>query len=144
MQAQSIVVALAGMKGIQLELNVNKAQLIEPSRSTTSSFDANEIRFSQNTVSQTITASTAAIQGLAGGDIAKALAGASAPYLAEVIHRQTTSADGEVNKTANLMAHAVVNAALSLAKGENALAGASSAVTACCIALPVPKVAFAF
>ncbi|WP_241584928.1 VENN motif pre-toxin domain-containing protein [Rosenbergiella epipactidis] len=52
------------------------------------------------------------------------------PYLAEVIHRQTTSADGEVNIPANLMAHAVVNAALSLAKGENALAGASSAVTA--------------
>ncbi|WP_348635154.1 VENN motif pre-toxin domain-containing protein [Rosenbergiella epipactidis] len=81
-------------------------------------------------IQQAITASTAAIQGLAGGDVAKALAGASAPYLAEVIHRQTTSADGEVNKTANLMAHAVVNAALSLAKGENALAGASSAVTA--------------
>ncbi|WP_244986341.1 VENN motif pre-toxin domain-containing protein [Rosenbergiella epipactidis] len=81
-------------------------------------------------IQQAITASTAAIQGLAGGDIAKALAGASAPYLAEVIHRQTTSADGEVNIPANLMAHAVVNAALSLAKGENALAGASSAVTA--------------
>ncbi|WP_241597618.1 VENN motif pre-toxin domain-containing protein [Rosenbergiella epipactidis] len=81
-------------------------------------------------IQQAITASTAAIQGLAGGDIAKALAGASAPYLAEVIHRQTSTADGEVNKTANLMAHAVVNAALSLAKGENALAGASSAVTA--------------
>ncbi|WP_241613744.1 VENN motif pre-toxin domain-containing protein [Rosenbergiella epipactidis] len=81
-------------------------------------------------IQRAITASTAAIQGLAEGDVAKALAGASAPYLAEVIHRQTTSADGEVNKTANLMAHAVVNAALSLAKGENALAGASSAVTA--------------
>ncbi|WP_338110737.1 VENN motif pre-toxin domain-containing protein [Rosenbergiella nectarea] len=129
MQAQSIVVALAGMKGIQLELNVNKAQLIKPSRSTTSSFDANEIRFSQNTVSQTITASTAAIQGLAGGDLAKALAGGAAPYLAQEIHKRTII-DGEVNKTANLMAHAVVNAALSLAKGENALAGASSAVTA--------------
>jgi len=37
---------------------------------------------------------------------------------------------GEDNKAANLMAHAVVNAALSLAKGENALAGASSAATA--------------
>ena len=81
-------------------------------------------------IQRAITASTASIQGLAGGDIAKALAGASAPYLAKVIHRQTTSADGEVNKTANLMAHAVVNAALSLAEGENALAGASSAVTA--------------
>lgn len=66
---------------------------------------------------QAITAATAAIQGLAGGDIAKALAGGAAPYLAEVIHRQTTSADEGVNKSANLMAHAVVNAALSLAKG---------------------------
>jgi len=77
-------------------------------------------------IQQAITASTAAIQGLAGGDIAKALAGGAAPYLATVIKKTV----GEDNKTANLMAHAVVNAALSLAKGENALAGASSAVTA--------------
>jgi len=77
-------------------------------------------------IQQAITASTAAIQGLAGGDIAKALAGGAAPYLATVIKKTV----GEDNKAANLMAHAVVNAALSLAKGENALAGASSAVTA--------------
>ena len=80
-------------------------------------------------IQQAITASTAAIQGLAGGDIAKALAGGAAPYLAEEIHKRTTTGD-KVNIPANLMAHAVVNAALSLAKGENALAGASSAVTA--------------
>ncbi len=49
--------------------------------------------------------------------------------MAEEIHKLTTSGD-KVNIPANLMAHAVVNAALSLAKGENALAGASSAVTA--------------
>ncbi|WP_338327874.1 VENN motif pre-toxin domain-containing protein [Rosenbergiella epipactidis] len=79
-------------------------------------------------IQQAITASTAAIQGLAGGDIAKALAGGAAPYLAEEIHKRTTTGD-KVNIPANLMAHAVVNAALSLAKGENALAGASSAVT---------------
>ncbi|WP_338328083.1 VENN motif pre-toxin domain-containing protein [Rosenbergiella nectarea] len=80
-------------------------------------------------IQQAITASTAAIQGLAGGDVAKALAGGAAPYLAEEIHKRTTTGD-KVNIPANLMAHAVVNAALSLAKGENALAGASSAVTA--------------
>jgi len=83
---------------------------------------------------QAITASTAAIQGLAGGDIAKALAGGAAPYLAEEIHKRTITGD-KVNIPANLMAHAVVNAALSLAKGENALAGASSAVTAEAIGL---------
>ncbi|EPI9178114.1 hypothetical protein ACTD2Z_004460, partial [Yersinia enterocolitica] len=33
---------------------------------------------------QSVQTATAAIQGLAGGDMAKALAGASAPYLAEV------------------------------------------------------------
>ncbi|WP_174851208.1 hypothetical protein, partial [Yersinia artesiana] len=38
---------------------------------------------------QGVQAATAAIQGLAGGDMAKALAGASAPYLAEVIHNMT-------------------------------------------------------
>ena len=63
---------------------------------------------------------------MAGGDIAEALAGGAAPYLATVIKKTV----GEDNKAAHLMAHAVVNAALSLAKGENALAGASSAVTA--------------
>ncbi|WP_338327876.1 hypothetical protein [Rosenbergiella epipactidis] len=63
------------------------------------------------------------------GDIAKALAGGAAPYLAEEIHKRTITGD-KVNIPANLMAHAVVNAALSLEKGENALAGASSAVTA--------------
>jgi len=77
-------------------------------------------------IQQAITAATAAIQGLAGGDIAEALAGGAAPYLATVIKKTV----GEDNKAAHLMAHAVVNAALSLAKGENALAGASSAVTA--------------
>ncbi|WP_439127172.1 VENN motif pre-toxin domain-containing protein [Rosenbergiella epipactidis] len=80
-------------------------------------------------IQQAITASTAAIQGLAGGDITKVLAGGAAPYLAEEIHKRTITGD-KVNIPANLMAHAVVNAALSLAKGENALAGASSAVTA--------------
>ncbi|EEP93515.1 hypothetical protein yaldo0001_34210, partial [Yersinia aldovae ATCC 35236] len=38
---------------------------------------------------QGLQAATAAIQGLAGGDMAKALAGASAPYLAEVIKKST-------------------------------------------------------
>ncbi|CAI1056545.1 hemagglutinin repeat-containing protein [Serratia fonticola] len=78
---------------------------------------------------QGIQAATAAIQGLAGGDMAKALAGASAPYLAEVIHKMTTSADGKtVNTEANLMAHAVLGAVTSAINGNSALAGASGAV----------------
>ncbi|EMS7105120.1 VENN motif pre-toxin domain-containing protein [Yersinia enterocolitica] len=77
---------------------------------------------------QGVQAATAAIQGLAGGDMAKALAGASAPYLAEVIHNMTTDANGKVNVEANLMAHAVLGAVVAQVNGNSALAGASGAV----------------
>uniref|UniRef100_UPI001643DFA7 hemagglutinin repeat-containing protein n=1 Tax=Yersinia alsatica TaxID=2890317 RepID=UPI001643DFA7 len=78
---------------------------------------------------QAAQAATAAIQGLAGGDMAKALAGASAPYLAEVIHNMTTDpVTGKVNTEANLMAHAVLGAVMAQVNGNSALAGASGAV----------------
>jgi filamentous hemagglutinin len=78
---------------------------------------------------QGIQAATAAIQGLAGGDMAKALAGASAPYLAEVIHKMTTDpVTNKVNTEANLMAHAVLGAVTAAINGNSALAGASGAV----------------
>ncbi|EKN4841141.1 VENN motif pre-toxin domain-containing protein, partial [Yersinia enterocolitica] len=64
---------------------------------------------------QSVQAATAAIQGLAG---------ASAPYLAEVIHNMTTDANGKVN----LMAHAVLGAVMAQVNGNSALAGASGAV----------------
>ncbi|WP_186008519.1 VENN motif pre-toxin domain-containing protein, partial [Yersinia intermedia] len=77
---------------------------------------------------QGIQAATAAVQGLAGGDMAKALAGASAPYLAEVIHNMTTDpVTGKVNTEANLMAHAVLGAVVAQVNGNSALAGASGA-----------------
>jgi len=74
-------------------------------------------------VQQAIQAAIAAVQGLAGGDITKALAGASAPYLATVVKNTV----GEDNQAANLMAHAAINAALALAKGDNAAVGAAGA-----------------
>ncbi|WP_181952664.1 cytidine deaminase-like fold-containing protein, partial [Yersinia canariae] len=79
---------------------------------------------------QGIQAATAAVQGLAGGDMAKALAGASAPYLAEVIHNMTLdpTRKGGVNTEANLMAHAVLGAVVAQVNGNSALAGASGAV----------------
>ncbi len=70
---------------------------------------------------QGVQAATAAIQGLAGGDMAKALAGASAPYLAEVIHNMTTDSNGKVNIEANLMAHAVLGAVMAQVNGNSAL-----------------------
>ncbi|EGJ6446976.1 filamentous hemagglutinin N-terminal domain-containing protein [Escherichia coli] len=77
-----------------------------------------------------IQAATAAVQGLAGGNLSAALAGGAAPYLAEVVKTMTTDpVTGEVNKAANVAAHAVVNAALAVAQGNNALAGAAGAAT---------------
>lgn len=67
---------------------------------------------------------TAALQGLAGGDIGTAAAGAAAPYLANTIKRMT-----EGNEQARLMAHALLGAVVAQAQGNAAAAGAAGAVT---------------
>lgn len=78
---------------------------------------------------QGLQAATAAVQGLAGGDMAKAIAGGATPYLAEAIHNMTTDpVTGKVNTEANLMAHAVVGAVVAQINGNSALSGASGAV----------------
>ena len=63
-------------------------------------------------VQQAIQAATAAVQGLAGGDIAKAIAGGSAPYIANIIGSSGMDDAGKV------LAHAAVNAALAAAQGK--------------------------
>ncbi|WP_275268763.1 VENN motif pre-toxin domain-containing protein [Pantoea ananatis] len=84
-----------------------------------------------SSLQQGIQAATAAVQGLAGGDFKAALAVGSAPYLAELINKNTTitGPDGKemVNTAANLMAHAVVVAAIAKAQGNSALSGAGGA-----------------
>ncbi len=70
-------------------------------------------------------AATAAVQGLAGGNMGAALTGASAPYLAGVIKQSTGD-----NPAANTMAHAVLGAVTAYASGNHALAGAAGAATA--------------
>lgn len=77
-------------------------------------------------VQQGIQAATAAVQGLAGGDIAAALANGAAPYLAEVIGHKMGIDD---NPEAKAVAHAIVGAALAAAQGQNAAAGAAGAAT---------------
>ncbi|MCS3608506.1 EndoU domain-containing protein [Erwinia rhapontici] len=75
-------------------------------------------------VQQGIQAATAVVQGLAGGDIAAAIANGSAPYLAEAIgHRMGI----DNNPEAKAVAHAIVGAALAAAQGQNAAAGATGA-----------------
>ncbi|MEB7540145.1 hemagglutinin repeat-containing protein [Pantoea anthophila] len=76
-------------------------------------------------VQQAISAVTAAVQGLSGGNVAQAVSGAASPYLAEQIHKLT-----EGNPEANLMAHAVVGAVAAQASGNSALTGAAGAATA--------------
>ena len=65
---------------------------------------------------------TAALQGLAGGDIGSALAGASAPYVANLIKHAT-----EGNNAARIMAQAVLGAVVAKVQGNSALAGGAGA-----------------
>ena len=68
-----------------------------------------------------IQAATAALQGLAGGNVAGALAGASAPELAHLI--KSTEDDPAVNT----LAHAILGGAVAVLQGNNAAAGAMGA-----------------
>ncbi|WP_277423990.1 VENN motif pre-toxin domain-containing protein [Pectobacterium atrosepticum] len=77
-------------------------------------------------IRQGIMAVSAAVQGLAGGNVAQAIAGAAAPYLAAEIKKATTDANDNVNIVANAVAHAVPVAE---ASGNSALAGAAGAAT---------------
>ncbi|MEB6579190.1 contact-dependent inhibition toxin CdiA [Enterobacter quasiroggenkampii] len=70
-----------------------------------------------------ITAATAAIQALAGGDIKAAIAGGAAPYIANAI----ANAIPETDLKGRVLAHAVVNAALAAASGRDAASAAAGA-----------------
>ncbi|OKP28315.1 hemagglutinin repeat-containing protein [Serratia fonticola] len=65
---------------------------------------------------------TAALQGLAGGNISQALAGGLSPYAAEQIKKYTGT-----NETANALAHAVWGAIAAQVSGNSAAAGAAGA-----------------
>ncbi len=71
---------------------------------------------------QAAQAVTAAVQGLAGGNIGQALVGASAPYLAETIKKMTAG-----NEEARIMAHAVLGALTASVQGASAAGGAAGA-----------------
>ncbi|EOY3255293.1 contact-dependent inhibition effector tRNA nuclease [Escherichia coli] len=70
-----------------------------------------------------IQAATAAIQGLAGGNLAGALAGTSAPELAHLL--KSTEKDPAVNA----IAHAILGGAVAAMQGNNVAAGAAGAAT---------------
>ncbi|WP_435951791.1 hemagglutinin repeat-containing protein [Dryocola sp. BD626] len=70
-------------------------------------------------------AATGVLQGLAGGDIAAAIAGGAAPYLAQQIKKQV----GEENRAANAVAHAILGGVVAELQGRSAGAGAAGAAT---------------
>ncbi|EIY2731048.1 hemagglutinin repeat-containing protein, partial [Escherichia coli] len=70
-----------------------------------------------------IQAATAALQGLASGNMAGALAGASAPELAHLL--KSTEKDPAVNA----IAHAILGGAVAAMQGNNVAAGAAGAAT---------------
>jgi filamentous hemagglutinin len=128
-QAADIARTQGDINGLKAAKEKYPDKTAEQLRETKEYKDAMKQYGTGSSLQQGIQAATAAIQGLTGGDMAKALAGASAPYLAEVIHNMTTSADGKtVNTEANLMAHAVLGAVTAAVNGNSALAGASGAV----------------
>ncbi|EER0917501.1 Contact-dependent inhibitor A, partial [Escherichia coli] len=70
-----------------------------------------------------IQAATAALQGLAGGNLAGALAGASAPELAHLLKST------EKYPAVNAIAHAILGGAAAAMQGNNVAAGAAGAAT---------------
>ncbi|WP_082691218.1 hemagglutinin repeat-containing protein [Enterobacter genomosp. O] len=79
-----------------------------------------------STIQRGIQAATAALQGLAGGDIAGALAGASAPELANYIGHGMGIDD---NAAAKAIAHAILGGTVAALQGNSAAAGAAGAAT---------------
>lgn len=65
---------------------------------------------------------TAAVQGLAGGNLQAAISGAAAPYLANTIKQMAGD-----NDQARIMAQAVLGAVVAKAQGNSAAAGATGA-----------------
>ncbi len=86
-----------------------------------------------------IQAATAALQGLAGGNIAGALAGASAPELANFIGHNAGIND---NDAAKAIAHAILGGVTAALQGNNAAAGAVGAVSGELIAGAIAKVLY--
>nr|WP_221810626.1 hemagglutinin repeat-containing protein [Enterobacillus tribolii] len=78
---------------------------------------------------------TGILTGLAGGDIGKVLAGASAPYLAAEIKKQL----GNDNPAASAMAHAVVGGIIAELQGNRTASGAAGAVGGELAALAIMK-----
>lgn len=83
-----------------------------------------------------IQAATAALQGLAGGNIGGALAGASAPELANIIGHHAGIDD---NTAAKAIAHAILGGVTAALQGNSAAAGAAGAASSELVATAIAR-----
>ncbi|SFC76634.1 VENN motif pre-toxin domain-containing protein [Pragia fontium] len=98
---------------------------------------------------QAIQSANAALQGVIGGNIGAAAAGASAPYLAQAVKNladQNFPIDKEHPNNANLIAkvigHAIVGAVVAQTSGNDALSGALGGSSGELIAMTIAKERF--
>jgi filamentous hemagglutinin len=120
------------LEAAKKELGPLKANATEKERDAylaalknTDSYKTEQAKFGTGSdIQRGIQAATAALQGLAGGNIAGALAGASAPELAHLL--KATEKDPAVNT----IAHAILGGAVAMVQGNSAAAGAAGAASA--------------
>ena len=79
-------------------------------------------------IQMAVRAVTGVLQGIATGNVGQAVVGGLSPYANKLIKEATTDQSGQVNKEANLMAHALLGAIEAYATGNHAGAGAAGAV----------------
>ncbi len=80
-------------------------------------------------IQMAVRAVTGVLQGIATGNVGQAVVGGLSPYANKLIKEATTDQSGQVNKEANLMAHALLGAVEAYATGNHVVAGAAGAVS---------------
>ena len=122
-QAMDIARTQGDIKGLEVAKDKHPGMNVDELRKTPE-YKAEMQKYGTGSdIQQGLQAATAALQGLAGGDMAAALAGGAAPYLAEQIKLQV----GEDNVAANAIAHAVLGGVVAELQGRDAGAGAAGA-----------------
>ncbi|HIE9290126.1 TPA: hemagglutinin repeat-containing protein [Klebsiella variicola subsp. variicola] len=121
-QAADIARAQGQINALEAARKVHPAMSAEQLKETQTYKDEQAKYGTGSDIQRGIQAATAALQGLAGGDIAGALAGASAPELANLIGHGSGLSDG-----AAVVAHAILGGAVAALQGNSAAAGAAGA-----------------
>lgn len=123
-QAADIARTQGELNALEEARKVYPDKTVEELKETQTWRDAQAEYGTGSDVQRGIQAATAALQGMAGGDAGAALAGTSAPYLANIIGHDLGLSD-----EAALIAHAILGGAAAAMQGNSAAAGAAGAVS---------------